>query len=145
MLKKPSLLAHLEDPDLLPFRHDNERKYITGFDPATGFHLVTAIADSEGEIREKISKAAKAQKKWKKTSFRQRRRVVRSLKKWLVDNQKECAQVACRDTGKTCASRSSLYFNTEPPPSGRRIPWGNSHNLLQDGVVDEPWRARPPA
>ena len=33
--------------------------------------------------------------------FHDRRRVMRSLKKWLVDNQETCAKVACRDTGKT--------------------------------------------
>lgn len=80
-----------------------ERRYITSFDPATGLHIGTFLADNEMEIQHKIEKAAKAQKAWKATTFQQRRRVIRSLLKWLVDNQDVCARVACRDTGKTCA------------------------------------------
>ena len=78
------------------------RRYITSFDPSTGLHIGTFLADNEQEIESKIKRAAEAQKKWKHTTFQQRRRVVRSLLKWLVENQDVCARVACRDTGKTC-------------------------------------------
>lgn len=78
------------------------RRYITSFDPASGLHLGTHLADNETEIDGKIMRAGEAQKKWAETTFTQRRRVVRSLMKWLVDNQEVCARVACRDTGKTC-------------------------------------------
>jgi len=78
------------------------RRYITSFDPATGLHIGTSIADNEAEIEGKIRRAEKAQKTWKNTTFQQRRRVLRSLQKWLVENQDTCARVACRDTGKTC-------------------------------------------
>lgn len=77
-------------------------RYITSFDPSTGVHLGTFIADDEVQIRRKIELAQKAQRTWKVTTFQQRRRVIRSLLKWLVDNQEVCARVACRDTGKTC-------------------------------------------
>ena len=87
---------------MLPSVNFPGRSYITSFDPSTGFHLGTFIADDEAEIAAKIKRAAIAQKSWKKTTLRQRRRVVRSLLKWLVDNQDACARVACRDTGKTC-------------------------------------------
>lgn len=78
------------------------RRYITSFDPASGLHLGTHLADDEEYIGVKIERASVAAKKWKKTTFRQRRRVIRSLLKWLVDNQEVVARVACRDTGKTC-------------------------------------------
>ena len=81
----------------------DDRDYITSFDPATGLHIGTFLADDKDAIELKIQNAAIAQKKWKETSFRQRRRVIRSLLKWLVDNQDLCARVACRDTGKTSA------------------------------------------
>lgn len=89
---------------------DTGRLYITSFDPATSLHLGTFVADDEREIQGKMRRAVEAQKKWKKTTFIQRRRVVRSLLKWLVDNQEVCARVACRDTGKTrmFPSRASL-------------------------------------
>lgn len=81
-----------------------ERRYITCFDPATGYHIETLLTDNAVEIEEKIKLASDAQKEWQTTPFRERRRVMRSLQKWLVDNQEACAKVACRDTGKTCES-----------------------------------------
>jgi hypothetical protein len=97
--------AHLEshkyEPGLLPMYEVPNREYITCFDPATGLHLGTLVADSATEIVDKIERAGHAQKAWRETSFADRRRVIRSLKKWLVENQEVCARVACRDTGKT--------------------------------------------
>ena len=95
---------------MLPAMNLPGRRYITSFDPSTGLHLGAFIADSEVEIGDKIVRAELAQKSWKKTTIRQRRRVIRSLLKWLVDNQDACARVACRDTGKTCK-----YFPVDPP------------------------------
>ena len=77
------------------------REYITCFDPATGLHLDTLLTDNIDEIEAKINRAEAAQVGWRKTSFADRKRVIRSLKKWLVENQEVCARVACRDTGKT--------------------------------------------
>ena len=57
--------------------------------------------DTVDEIEAKINSAEAAQAEWRETSFADRKRVIRSLKKWLVDNQEACARVACRDTGKT--------------------------------------------
>ncbi|KAG6918030.1 hypothetical protein DXG01_016882 [Tephrocybe rancida] len=106
-IKNANLKSHLEDPDnLLPPAADNGRDYITSFDPASGLHIHTYVADNEDEIRNKIGQAEKAQKKWRETTFTQRRRVIRSLLKWLVDNQDLCARVACRDSGKTLIDAS---------------------------------------
>lgn len=77
------------------------RDYITCYDPATALHLATVLADNVDDIETKINNAEAAQAEWRETSFADRKRVIRSLKKWLVDNQEECARVACRDTGKT--------------------------------------------
>jgi acyl-CoA reductase-like NAD-dependent aldehyde dehydrogenase len=95
------LESHLEDRTLQPGAGGADRRYITSFDPATGLHINTFVADTESEIEEKIRRSTLAQREWKKTSFTQRRRVMRSLLKWLVENQETCANVACRDTGKT--------------------------------------------
>lgn len=100
-LEEPHLETHLTNPEVLPPISVPGRRYITSFDPSTGLHIGTYLADNEDEIEGKIERAAKAQKVWKETTFQQRRRVVRSLLKWLVDNQEVCARVACRDTGKT--------------------------------------------
>ncbi|RXW21008.1 hypothetical protein EST38_g4856 [Candolleomyces aberdarensis] len=96
-----SIESHLTNPDIMPPVALPGRRYITSFDPATGLHLQTVLADDEELIETKIRQAAHAQRYWKTTNFTQRRRVMRSLLKWLVDNQELCARVACRDTGKT--------------------------------------------
>ncbi|KAI3607594.1 meiotic sister-chromatid recombination aldehyde dehydrogenase [Moniliophthora roreri] len=100
-IPNPNLEAHLNDPNLITIPPTEGRRYITSYDPSNGLHIVTTLADNGSEITEKIRKAAVAQKKWRQTTFTQRRRVIRSLKTWLVDNQELCARVACRDTGKT--------------------------------------------
>ena len=102
IIEEASIESHLMNDDMLPAMNLPGRRYITSFDPSTGLHLGTFMADTEAEIGGKIDRAEIAQKSWKKTTIRQRRRVVRSLLKWLVDNQDACARVACRDTGKTC-------------------------------------------
>ncbi|KAF8130467.1 meiotic sister-chromatid recombination aldehyde dehydrogenase [Mycena galopus ATCC 62051] len=101
IIPKPHLNSHQENEDLCPPVMVQGARYITCFDPATGMHLATLKADSEEEITVKIDLAAEAQKTWRQTSFGRRRRVMRSLNKWLVENQDVCARTACRDTGKT--------------------------------------------
>ncbi|KAG6845707.1 hypothetical protein H0H87_004973 [Tephrocybe sp. NHM501043] len=102
-IKNAHLKSHLEPEyeHLLPTFTDTGREYITCFDPASGLHINTILADNQEDIARKIKAAEKAQKTWRNTTFTQRRRVVRSLLKWLVDNQGLCARVACRDSGKT--------------------------------------------
>ncbi|KAI9462933.1 Aldedh-domain-containing protein [Russula earlei] len=97
-----SLESHKYDGNLAPLDGElSGRDYITCFDPATGLHLGTLLADNIDEIEVKINKAEAAQVEWRNSSFADRKRVIRSLKKWLVENQEVCARVACRDTGKT--------------------------------------------
>ncbi|EJD03805.1 meiotic sister-chromatid recombination aldehyde dehydrogenase [Fomitiporia mediterranea MF3/22] len=100
-ISNPSLEAHLQNPDLLPPVHVPNRRYITCYDPATSLYLGTFLADDAFVIGEKIGMAGRAQHSWKQSSFADRKRVMRSLLKWLVDNQEDCARVTCRDTGKT--------------------------------------------
>lgn len=108
IIEKPSLESHLNEPTLLPATATRDRKYITSFDPATGMHLRTFMADNERDIENKILKAADAQRDWAHSTFPERKRVMKSLKRWLVENQTSCARVACRDTGKTCTFISNF-------------------------------------
>lgn len=101
MISNATIESHKSDSTLLPAYTLQEREYITNFDPATGYHLGTYMADSVEDIERKIQKVSVAQKEWRRTTFADRRRVVRSLKKWLVEHQEVCARTACRDTGKT--------------------------------------------
>ncbi|TEB36199.1 meiotic sister-chromatid recombination aldehyde dehydrogenase [Coprinellus micaceus] len=101
-----NLESHLTNPEIMAPVALPGRRYITCFDPATGLHLQTVLADDEELIESKISRAKRAQRRWRHTTFTQRRRVMSSLLKWLVDNQELCARVACRDTGKTLLDAS---------------------------------------
>ena len=107
-IENPSLDAHHSDPSLLPHGAARDRKYITSYDPATGLHLKTFMADSPRDIETKIANAAAAQEEWAFSTFADRKRVMKSLKRWLVENQDVCARVAARDSGKTCKSTNLL-------------------------------------
>jgi acyl-CoA reductase-like NAD-dependent aldehyde dehydrogenase len=97
---------------MAPFQ-PQDRRYITCYDPATALHLNTVLADNEADIVGKLQRATEAQKRWRHTTVKQRRKVMTSLKKWLVENQETCARVACRDTGKT-SECTDLSFRKSP-------------------------------
>lgn len=99
------LESHLQIAELMPMVPLHDRRYVTSFDPATSLHIGTFVTDNEADIATKIDRAARSQQDWSDTTFGKRRRVIRSLLKWLVDHQNEAARVACRDTGKTCKLR----------------------------------------
>lgn len=103
LIPNPNLESHLANPDLLPPDHTpgRSRRYITSYDPATSLFIGAIVADDSESISSKIEKARLAQKTWRETTFTQRKKFLRSLLKWLVDNREVCARVACRDTGKT--------------------------------------------
>ncbi|KZS93340.1 meiotic sister-chromatid recombination aldehyde dehydrogenase [Sistotremastrum niveocremeum HHB9708] len=100
-ITNPSLESHLSNPNLAPSMPFAGRKYITCYDPSTSLFLATLPADSAFEIGEKIGLAGRAQLSWRSSTFTERKRFVRSLMRWLVDNREVCARVTCRDTGKT--------------------------------------------
>jgi len=53
------------------------------------------------QVNRAVSKARKAQEQWKNSSFAQRRLLMRTLLRYITENQENCARVACRDSGKT--------------------------------------------
>ena len=115
----------------MPAIVEPNRHYITCYDPATAFHLETMIADDRAAIEVKIQKAAVAQASWAKSSFADRRKVMRSLKKWLVDNQEICARVAARDTGKTRTLRSPAQTYHAHTLQYSMRPWVKSSPLAR--------------
>ncbi|KAJ1920367.1 Meiotic Sister-Chromatid recombination aldehyde dehydrogenase [Mycoemilia scoparia] len=88
----------LESPSI---RDPNDPRNIVCFDPATARYLGTVVSPTKEEVEEKILKAKTAQKKWAKTSFEERRKVLSSLCDFFTAHQEEISRVACRDTGKT--------------------------------------------
>lgn len=103
-LEQPSLDAHLADPTLLPpaaAATSKEQPYITCFDPSTNEHIATVPADTASTIDDKVRAAGRAQKAWTRSSFGQRRTVMRSLMRWVTADMAEISRVGMRDTGKT--------------------------------------------
>ena len=69
--------------------------------PATGQSLGLINPTTADGIDRAISKASEAQVEWAKTTFAQRRRVLKSLLKFILDDQASIARTACLDSGKT--------------------------------------------
>ncbi|KAL2055014.1 hypothetical protein ABVK25_004836 [Lepraria finkii] len=69
--------------------------------PANGRLLGLVNPSTPEGIDRAIAKAKEAQIKWAKTTFKQRRKVLKTLLKYILDNQEAIATVACLDSGKT--------------------------------------------
>ncbi|PWN50014.1 Aldedh-domain-containing protein [Violaceomyces palustris] len=120
---------------------------IVCYDPATAYHIADIKADDEVSIKLKISKAKQAQLRWSKTSFGQRRKVLNTFQKWVVDDMEMIARVAARDTGKTAIDAafgellttcSKLAWVTS---NGEKVlrPETRPNNLLNAHKICEVW------
>lgn len=69
--------------------------------PATGQFLGAVEATTEDGIDKAIAAAAEVQKKWANTTFEQRKAVLRSLLKYVMDNAEQICNIAGLDSGKT--------------------------------------------
>ncbi|KAK6877452.1 putative aldehyde dehydrogenase-like protein [Candida tropicalis] len=79
----------------------NEPNKIQSYCPATGQYLGTFTCTTREDMDEMISNASKAQNKWAKSSFSLRRKLLKTMAKFILENQENIARVACRDSGKT--------------------------------------------
>jgi len=71
------------------------------YNPATGKFLGFVNPSTPAAIDRAIAAAEKAQVEWKKTSFDERRAVLRSLLRHVMDNAEQICRVAATDSGKT--------------------------------------------
>ncbi|KAK0729791.1 Aldehyde/histidinol dehydrogenase [Lasiosphaeris hirsuta] len=69
--------------------------------PATGQFLGLVNPSTPNAIDRAIEQAQEAQIEWAETTFRQRRAVLRSILRHVLDNQEGICRVACLDSGKT--------------------------------------------
>lgn len=74
--------------------------FIQCFDPSTGQYLGQVKAMNAQDVHEACVKAAAAQKEWAKTSFAERRRVLRTLQQYVVHHVEDICRVSSRDSGK---------------------------------------------
>jgi acyl-CoA reductase-like NAD-dependent aldehyde dehydrogenase len=69
--------------------------------PATGQLLGLVNPTTPDGIDKVVQKTSRAQTQWAQTSFAQRRRVLKTLLKYVLSNQESIARAACLDSGKT--------------------------------------------
>ena len=70
------------------------------YDPATMASLGTMPALGREDVFAKCELAKAAHEEWRKTSFEQRRKLLRVLQKFILENQHTICRVASRDSGK---------------------------------------------
>ncbi|TDZ51720.1 putative aldehyde dehydrogenase-like protein [Colletotrichum trifolii] len=69
--------------------------------PATGQFLGFVNPSTPASINRAVDAAHIAQERWRITTFRERRKVLRTLLRHVLDHQEEICRVACLDSGKT--------------------------------------------
>ncbi|KAK8216064.1 Aldehyde/histidinol dehydrogenase [Phyllosticta capitalensis] len=69
--------------------------------PATGELLDAIEPATERDVDDAVERAKAAQEKWRQTSFAERRRVLKTLLKFILENQRTISTAACLDSGKT--------------------------------------------
>ncbi|KAI1300433.1 Aldehyde/histidinol dehydrogenase [Xylaria venustula] len=87
----------LEDPKI----KTSGTTAIQCYAPATGQFLGFVNPSTPAGLDRAIAQAAAAQEKWAKTSFAERRRVLRSMLQHILDNQEQICRVSSLDSGKT--------------------------------------------
>ena len=74
--------------------------FIQCYDPSTRQHLGQVKAMSTTDVHELCVKASEAQKKWANTTYAQRRMVLRTIQKYIVNHIEDLCRVCTRDSGK---------------------------------------------
>ncbi|KAI1077050.1 ALDH-like protein [Whalleya microplaca] len=69
--------------------------------PATGQFLGFVNPSTPDGIDRAISQAAAAQEKWAKSSFNERRKVLRTMMQYILENQEHICLISSLDSGKT--------------------------------------------
>lgn len=81
--------------------HSPTARTIPATNPATGEALGEAPVMDAAEVRAVVARARKAQHAWGRTSFAERRAVMRTLMELVLDRHADICEAAVRDSGKT--------------------------------------------
>jgi delta 1-pyrroline-5-carboxylate dehydrogenase len=81
-------------------RIDSKKGFIQCFDPSTQEYLGEVPAMTAVDVERACGKASAAQDEWRKTTFAQRRQVLRTLQQYICANVATICRVAARDSGK---------------------------------------------
>jgi acyl-CoA reductase-like NAD-dependent aldehyde dehydrogenase len=83
------------------FRIDSVPGKIQCVNPCTNELLGELEAMDADAVDACVRAATEAQKEWVKTSFDERRRVLRTMQRWILDHQSEIQTLCCLDSGKS--------------------------------------------
>jgi len=94
----------IAERSVIPGQGDGaEQSTIPCHDPATLEHLGEVPVMGPDEVRAAVERGRRAQAAWGRTSFAERRRVLRSVLDAVLSRQEEICRLASRDSGKTLA------------------------------------------
>ena len=101
-LKEEEKAEKLEGyPKFDPTKLVGEQKTVYLWDPSTMDYFGSTNAMSAAEVKDCVTRARLAQQTWKKSSFKTRKLLMKTMLRYITENQVECARVAVRDSGKT--------------------------------------------
>lgn len=105
------LIVEIEDDDTAnklvgrpkfdPDRLNGEQNTVFYWDPSTMDYLGETKAMTADEVNAIVKRGRAAQQVWKKSSFATRRLLMRTMLRYIVENQEACAKIAVRESGKT--------------------------------------------
>lgn len=84
-----------------PSKLDNARDTVFMWDPSTLDFFGTKPAMNADEVKRIVERSRVAQAEWKNSSFAKRRLLMRTMLRYITENQEACARVAVRESGKT--------------------------------------------
>ena len=88
-------------PKFDPNRLVGESKKVFLWDPSTYDYFGEIPVSTPADVNAAVDRARTAQQKWKSSSFQTRRLLMKTLLKYITENQENCARVAVRESGKT--------------------------------------------
>lgn len=95
------------DPEVEPQLHSTQTPdTLQCFNPATTSILGFVLTHTYETLHATVHKARLAQKPWSRTTFAQRRAVLRVLHNYILYNQRELCEISAADTGKTLLDAS---------------------------------------
>ena len=83
------------------FRIDSIEGAVLCVNPCRNEVLGELPALNAAQVDEVVQKATRAQKLWQKTSFEERRRVLKTMQRWILDHPEEIVELCCLDSGKS--------------------------------------------
>jgi len=88
-------------PKFDPSKLIGEQNTVYLWDPSTMDYFGSLKAMSTEEVKNVVQRARTAQSSWKQSSFATRQLLMRTMLRYITENQEACARVAVRDSGKT--------------------------------------------